>query len=84
MIARAAQAGRGLEEAVARYPLYLGQTAGPGTAGYEMIIDPRGVIREAELRRTSGLRDLDASGLDALCDSRFEPAKLGGTPSPSR
>ena len=73
-----------LERAEPRYPSYLAQTTAEGTAVYTMIIDPAGTVREAEVARTSGWHDMDASGLDAVCDSRFAPGSLGGKAIPTR
>jgi TonB family protein len=49
-----------------------------------MIIDRAGVVREAEIQRSSGWHDMDASALDTVCDWQIEAEKADGKPVPVR
>ena len=69
-----------LERTDPRYPFYLAKTTASGSVIIEAIIDRDGVLREAQILRSSGWHDLDASALDAVCDWRFAPATFEGRP----
>jgi len=74
---------RVVHQTTPRTPSYLSQTATTGTVVITAIVDRAGVLREAEIDRSSGWHDLDASVLDNVCDWQVEPAKLDGKAVPS-
>ncbi|HEY8022752.1 MAG TPA: energy transducer TonB [Thermoanaerobaculia bacterium] len=71
-----------VHETPPRYPNYLSQTTTSGTAVVAMIIDRAGVVREAEIQRSSGWHDMDASALDTVCDWQIEAERVDGKPVP--
>jgi TonB family protein len=62
------------------YPPRLRDRGTGGTVGLWLFIDERGNVLSRDIRKSSGICELDLAALDVAERMRFEPARLNGAP----